>query len=233
MRRLPERPRKGGYNPNKAREGVALVLALAVVLVGGVIVGLTFDFVYGFSWISNEQRGGYVDHTTALSVIQAKIAQIVEANNTAGKTMHVPALGYDNGVVLSKDNSLTLSDLRFGSPWSDSVEMSSGSGPQRVVTDVFDMHFMPQWVNYDAFSGNPADMKDFPPVFNMEGKVGSGGYNPDGDHTGPGAGSGGVGDADDLDPDSYGAYLIRVRLFDHQGKLLRTAEEVFVQILDR
>jgi hypothetical protein len=196
---------------------VALALALAVVLVGGVIVGLTFDFVYGFSWISTEQRGGYVDHTTALSVIQAKIAQIVEANKTAGKTMHVPTLHdyYDSGTNPPKE-SLTLSMLRFGSPWSDSVEMNSGSGPQRVVTDVFDMHFMPQWVNYDAFESNPAEMKDFPPVFNMEGEVGSGGYNPDGDHTGPGAGSGGVGDAAELDPDSYGAYLIRVRLFDHQ-----------------
>jgi hypothetical protein len=146
--------------------------------------------------------------------------------------MHVPALGYDSGVVPA-EGSLVASDLRFGSPWSESAGMRSGMGPQRVVTEVFDMHFMAEWVKYDAFHGNPEEMKDFPSVFNMAGKVKSGGYSSVGDHKGPGVGSGNVYGADELDPDSYGAYLIRVRLYDHQDKLLRTAEEAFVQILPK
>jgi hypothetical protein len=211
----------------KARKGVALVLALAVVVVGGVIIGLTFDFVYGFSWISTEQRGSYVDHTTVLSAIQAKIAQIIDDNKTAGKTMHVPALGYDSGTTPA-NGSLVLAQLRFGEPWSEEI-----SGTQRVVTEVFDMHFMPEWVNYDILRSNPDEMKDFPPVFHMAGVAGSGGLKNVGDHTGPGAGTGVSSGGEELDPDSYGAYLIRVRLYDHQGKLLRTAEEAFVQILSR
>jgi hypothetical protein len=207
-----------------------LVLALVVVLVGGTIVGLTFEFVYSFFWISTEQREIYVDHTTVLSVVQSKIAQIIASNKAAGKTMHVPALGYDSG-ALPTDNSLVLSDLRFGSPWSETTEMSSGAGPQRVETEVFDMHFMADWVDYDVLRDNPDEMKAFPSVFNMVGDVGSGGYGEVGDHTAPGASSGSVGDPDALDPDSYGAYLIRVRLYDYQGKLIRTAEEAFVQIL--
>jgi hypothetical protein len=215
---------------DKARKGVALVLALVVVLVGGLIISATFDFVYRFSWISTEQRGGYVDHTTGLSLIQAKKAQIVESNRVAGKTMHVPALLYDSGATPA-NGSLVLSDLRFGSPWSESANMSSGTGPQKAETEVFDMHFMPEWVDYSSFGSDPAAMKDFPPVFNVAGEVGSGGLGSVGDHKGPGAGSTDPNAGDELDPDRYGAYLIRVRLYDQQGKLLRTAEEAFVQIL--
>jgi hypothetical protein len=208
---------------------MGLVLALIVVLVGGLVVGATFDFIAQFSWLSVGQRGIYVDHMTALSVIQAKIAQIIDSNQSAGKTMHVSALGYDSGTVPA-DGSLVLSDLRFGSPWSESVEMSSGTGRQRVDTEVFDMHFMPEWVDYSSFSGHPDEMRDFPPVFNMAGESGEG-TSALGDHSSAGAGTTVSSGADDLNPDSYGAYMIRVRLYDHQGKLLRTAEEVFVQVL--
>jgi hypothetical protein len=220
-------------DPNQAHKGVALVLALVVVLVGGSIIALTFEFVHRFSWTSTGQRGIYVDHTTALSFIQAKIAEIVQANITAGKTMHVPALGYDDDDddddATPADGSLKLDQLRFGRPWSESTEMRSGTGLQRVETEVFDMHFMPEWVDYDHSSSD--DIKAFPSVFNMAGEVVSGGYGSVGDHKGPGYAGSGSGDADELDADSYGAYLIRVRLYDHQGKLLRTAEEAFVQIL--
>jgi hypothetical protein len=213
---------------------VTLVLALAVLLVGGMIVALTLDFVYRFFWISTGQRGVYVDHTTVLSAVQAKMAWIIEENRNADRIMHVPALGYDSGVVpWTKENGgqLTLKDLRFDEPWSESMDVQGGTGRQRANIEVFDMHFKAEWVNYNAFEDDPNDMKDFPPVFNMTGDVGSGGYDSLGDHKGPGAGSGVSSGADELDPEKYGAYLIRVRLYDHQGKLLRTAEEAFVQIL--
>jgi hypothetical protein len=226
--------RRARFGPYKARKGAGLVLALMVVLVGGLFVVVTFDFVAQFSGLSVEQRGIYVDHTTALSVIQAKIAQIIESNRSAGRTQHVSALGYDGGGVPGNGSLdlLDLDDLRFGAPWSESVQMSNGTGLQRVDTEVFDMHFMPEWVDYDSFSGNPDQMRDFPPVFNMAGEVGGGGTSALGDHSAPGAGTSvSGGGTDELNPDSYGAYLIRVRLYDLQGKLLRTAEEVFVQIL--
>jgi hypothetical protein len=216
----------GGVNPKKTRKGVALVLALVVMVIGGAIIGLTFEFVYRFFWISTEQREIYVDHTTVLSAIQSKIAQIIEHNKGEGKTMHVSALGYDSG-ALPANGSLSLNDLRFGDPWSKIVE----TGHHWVETEVFDMHFMADWVDYNVLKNNPAEMKDFPSVFNMAGEVGSGGYSEVGDHTAPGASNRSSGDADELDPDSYGAYLIRVRLYDRQGKLIRTAEEAFVQIL--
>jgi hypothetical protein len=231
---------------NKARQGVALALALMVVLIGGIITALTFDFVYRFAWISTEQRGIYVDHTTVLTVIQTKIAQIIEDNKAAGKTLHVPSLLKlydlrDRNIDVQDEDKLTLRDLSFDRPgddpddfpWSESVQLSSemGNGNQRAVVDVFDMHFNPEWVNYDVFKSDPAAMKDFPPIFNMKGTVGAGGYNPVGDHKGPGASTGVSSGADELPPNRYGAYLIRVRLYDHQDKLLRTAEEAFVQIL--
>jgi hypothetical protein len=214
---------------NKARRGVALVLALAVVLVGGVIIALTFDFIFRFSWTSTEQRGIYVDHTTALSVIQAKIAQIVEFNISQDKTMHVLALGYDSGVT-PEAGSLKLADLRFDE-WSESEEMPSGTGVQLVVTEVYDMHFMPDWVDYDHSS--PDEMRDFPSVFNLAGDVALGGDSPYGDHKSKESGASISEDIGELDPDRYGASLIRVRLYDHRGKLIRTAEEAFVQILPK
>ncbi|MDR2179577.1 MAG: hypothetical protein LBP21_04670 [Synergistaceae bacterium] len=225
---------KGGGS-NKARKGVALVLALMVVLIGGVIIGLTFDFVFGFSWISTEQRRTYVDHTTALSFIQAKIGQIIEHNISKGETMHVKALsnavdGERAQTSISKD--LTLEKLSFGKPWSEDIrdkEMLSGTGLGRVVTDVFDMHFKPEWVDYESFK-SPDVVKHFPSVFNMGGDA-AGGMGKDGEGK-SGSASSGVSDGDEgLNPDTYGAYLIRVRLYDHRGKLLRTAEEVFVQTL--
>ncbi|MDR1376304.1 MAG: hypothetical protein LBJ22_02240 [Synergistaceae bacterium] len=204
--------------PNKARKGVALALALLVVLVGGTVIALTFDFVYRFFWTSTQQRGIYVDHTTVLSAVQAKIAQIIQHNISEGKTMHVPALGYDSDGEPPAEDSLRLRDLLFGEPWRETIELKSeGSGPQRVETEVFDMHFKPEWVDYDAFRKYPDEMRDFPPVFNMVRDR----LEPNDPPQPP----------LELPPDQYGAYLIRVRLYDHQNKLIRTAEEAFVQIL--
>jgi hypothetical protein len=219
-------------NPNKARKGVALVLALMVMAIGGAIIGLTFEFVYRFFWTSTELRGTYVDHTTVLSVIQSKIAQIIASNKADGKTMHVPDLLYDSDEKneVPPNGSLVLSQLRFGSPWSETTKMNSGAGLQDVVTEVFDMHFKAEWVNYDAFEGNLAEMKDFPPVFNMEDDV-AGGLDSVGDEISVGFDKNKVGGGGGLESSKYGAYLIRVRLYDHQNNLIRTAEEAFVQIL--
>jgi hypothetical protein len=211
----------------KPRKGVALVLALVVVLVGGGVIALTFDIVSRYGCFSVSQRRIYVDHTTVLDLIQATKGWILANNVDNGKTMHAPGFNYAAAAAAPIKGSIThLNDLRFtDAVLSRDVTLSSGVGRQRAVVQVYDMLFNPEDVN-EIVLEDPVQMQDFPPVYKL--KVRDDIVEAEGEHRAPGTGTRDAGI--DLDPDRYGAYLIRVRLYDNAGKLLRTVEEAFVQV---
>ena len=99
---------------NKSRKGDALIIALVVVLVGGIIIALSFDIVFRYAWFSLTERAGYVDHTTMLDVVQTAKANICQSNLDDGKAVHAAALKYDQGYDYGDsrlNDSLNLSDL--------------------------------------------------------------------------------------------------------------------------
>jgi len=217
---------------NKSRKGVALIMALTVVLIGGAIIAITFNIVFSQAWISGEQKGGYVDHTTLRSAVESMKGRVISENITAGRTQHVHA-----ALVRSADIT-SAEDLRFDN-WLLDVNVSSGVGPQRVVVEVYDTYFdLSQVLDRNVLLANA---EFFPPSFKMEGTqsttitndptlgrrgrvLGRATHSSVNPFISAPTGGG-------LNLDHYGAYLLRARLFDRNNKLLRTAEELFVQIL--
>lgn len=226
---------------NKSRKGVALVMALIVVVVGGAIIAATFNFVFRYAWFSQEEKVGYVDHTMIVDTIQSAKAYIVKTNSDDAKMMHAVKLephqnnwNGPNPTPLFNLNDLRIDYKNNGTISFDKAVSESGVGGvgrSRITMAVYDMFFKPEWIDEDVLKNNPEQMKDFPPVFNMVGEVTGDSMTSEGEHKAPGSGSNdGFSSGDDLSPDTYGAYLIRVRLYDSRNELIRTAEEAFVQI---
>jgi len=195
--------------------------------------------VFRYTWFSQEDKTGFVDHTMVIDAIQAAKAYIVKTNNDNAKMMHAAKLEphqKDWTPPLEKFvlNDLRIDDANISFDRAVSEGGTGGVGRSRLTMAVYDMFFNPdEWIDKDALRNYPDQMKDFPPVFNMLGTpTSSGGMTPEGTHTAPGSGggddylSGGGG----LNPDTYGAYLIRVKLYDKRNRPIRTAEEAFVQI---
>jgi hypothetical protein len=114
------------------------------------------------------------------------------------------------------------------------------AGGGSVKVEVYDMLFAPNQVDEGTLTSDWAHMMALPPVYRMESDIatGEGEFLDDpGRETTPGSGSsdrrppGGV-DPRDVNPLKYGAYLVRAKLYDHNGKLVRTAEEAFVQVFN-
>jgi hypothetical protein len=148
--------------------------------------------------------------------------------------MHVPA-------VLSKDEVtvMNLSDLRFGDgTLSYDRDVSAGVGHQRLEMSVYDMCCEVGQLQ-DSLKNDPAQMKELPPSIRLP-KVSCvmGEIAADGDKNvqDQGTNEDAAGGGGNFPIRKYGAYLVRARLFDVDGsgarKLVRVAEEAFVQVLD-
>ena len=239
----------------KARKGMALIMALIVVLVGGAIIAFTFQFTENYSRLAQVDMAGQMDHTTLASYIQAVKARIVAQNEAAGRTLHVAALEDSDGITTPAAAPLTLAHLMFtaadfpapniGHPI-DGLQLSHPNNPvlhvipnsqstaNRVQVEVFDLFFRFEWLNENEIA-NPENF--FPPVFILAGAGGGGGPDgwEDGNFTQGGRGTPPPPADVGLDMDGYGAYLIRGRLYHQrpgeEPRLLRTIEQAFVQIL--
>ncbi|MDR1875446.1 MAG: hypothetical protein LBQ90_10610 [Synergistaceae bacterium] len=219
--------------------GTALILALIVVLVGSVLTALIFDMTFSFSWTAGVQQKSYVNHTTMVDAIQTVKGLILQTNlsGDAGGSvaMHVP-------VVLNSEDITNLSDLRFGGGnLSYDVAVGNGVGRQRLEMSVYDMCYEPNRLR-PPLRSDPMQMKELPPPIKPSklSSAGGGGMSTDGDQNVSDKGtnengSGGSGSGN-FPVKKYGAYLVRARLFDIDArgarKLVRTAEEAFIQVLD-
>ena len=221
---------------SNSHRGVALIMALVVVLVGGALIAVTFSLVFNYVSFSVEQRGTYVDHTTVLHLIQSTKAYIVSSNDVRSfdlGVMHAPGFTY------ADESSFVdhIDKLRFPAAFDPNLDMdisiNSGSGRQRATVQVYDMFYEVGRVQEPLLS-NRDQMKELPSVYKLKG-VGSNSFeNENGENHGDAnSGSNDNYGESELDPMRYGAYLIRVRLYDNKNKLLRTAEEAFVQILPK
>ena len=232
---------------NKSRRGMALIMAMVVVLVGGAIIAITFDIVFRHAWLAQEEKVGFVDHTTMIDAVQSEKARIVQANIIQRSTpdpgdpdKYLPMLHAEGLEELQErwprfppapPPLTSLEDFRLYEV--EPIILGGGiggAGRQRVTVDIYDMFFDPAWVDYDALS--PDELRELPSVFHVEGDSWAGEMAGEGGHTAPGTGTR---DEDvgggHMDPDYYGAYLVRARLYDNRGHLIRTAEEAFVHII--
>ena len=218
----------------RRRRGAALIMALIAVLVGGVLVSFLFDMTFKFSWTSNLQQEGYVNHTTMVDAIQTVNGIILQTNLSGDPSgsfaIHVPA-------VLSVDEIANLSALRFDGVLSYDQAVNAGVGHQRLEVSVYDMCYDVGQLG-DSLRNDPAQMKELPPPIKLPKSFSAaGGISPDGEKNEPGQGTNeGVSGSESFPITKYGAYLVRAKLFNidgrGSGKLVRVAEEAFVQVLN-
>jgi hypothetical protein len=213
-------------------QGIALVMALVIILVGATCASLLFDITFRFFWVSQPQRNTYVNHTTVLDAIQTTKGYILSTNSADGVVMHPPDFNYSKTIK-------SLSDIRFPAlELSKDMRVENGVGAQRLVVQVYDIFYNAN--NLDAsLLSDQNQMRDLPPPISKMGDLSSGGDNirPEGEKTisdtggNDSIGGGGL----MLDPGKYGSYLVRVLLYDvdknDNSKLVRMAEEAFVQVL--
>jgi hypothetical protein len=208
-------------------------LALTVVLVGSVLAAMIYEMTFNYAWFRQPQKEIYMNHTMVLDAIQTVKGYIIQTNLDNGVAMHA-----ESAPILSGDAMITsLNQLLVPEPdpahpvLSADMTVHGGSRAQRMVVNVYDLYYFPYQLQPELL-GDPAQIKDLPPPFNLlpdpsgmtyEGEKTIG----DGEHSekqesGEGGGR--------PDPEKYGAYLVRVRLYDG-AKLTRTAEEAFLQVL--
>jgi hypothetical protein len=204
---------------------MGLVLALGVMLVGSLLTALIYEITFHYAWFRQPQKAMYVNHTTVLDAIQAMKGFIIETNSADNRAMHVPNLDFNSTDITN------VSVLRFSNPeLKIDTDVRSGVGAQRLTVDVYDLYYNPANLN-DSVWNDPDQVKELPPPFNLTASFEMEGVGDDG-------GEGHNADVSDLlgsdvvfNPQKYGAYLIRARLFD-SSRLVRAAEEVFIQVLE-
>ncbi|MDR3231691.1 MAG: hypothetical protein LBT65_09625 [Synergistaceae bacterium] len=220
----------------RRRRGVALVLALLVILIGSSVAAMIYDTSFNFSLQGQLQKEIYVDHTTVLDTVQTVKGFIISTNSSDTKAMHTPNYVYsDDASTISSVRALRLGPASIpDSPLSLSCDIvvSNGTGPQHLEVSVYDLCY--KTGDLEASVRNDGDqMMELPPPFMMKGVTGGvGGVVSTGDTLVVGDLAAPLDDpAGELDMEKYGAYLIRVRLRDAGRRQIRMAEEAFVQVL--
>jgi hypothetical protein len=187
---------------------------------------------YSFASNTRQQRNFYGDHIAIADYIEEVKGYITSTNRSANHTMH-PA-GFDLDSEIHSLGDITFTDSRLSL---DQAVPSQGLGRQEVHVNVFDLYYYKGQLQPSLLS-DPAQMSLLPPPINTSGHttVGSGSnMDAEGDSVVNDRASGTGGRGASFYPwERYGAYLIRVQLFDVEGAyktLRRTAEEAFFQFL--
>jgi len=217
---------------NKSRQGSALVMALVVVLVGSGLTAIIFNIAFRYAWVGTAERAGFIDHTTVLDCVQKEIAKILQTNMDAPNNIVVRSEAVWQNRQAAADGQalpnspLSVNDLIISR---EQFDVSDGVGRRNVRVTVLDMTFNPAWLDWGAMTA--ADLQMLPPAFRLLGGS-TGGWGEDGNMEAPWSDHN-PNDPPDapLNPGIFGAYLVRVELFNTAGGIVRMAEEAFVQTM--
>ncbi|MDR1048303.1 MAG: hypothetical protein LBL51_00990 [Synergistaceae bacterium] len=221
---------------------MALINAVCIVLIGSLLAGILFSIGAEFSANTTRQREFYANHLTVTDHIQRIKGWILKTNITNEKAMHAGSYGGDTTATVASLNDLmfTRDELSYD------VTLAGGRyGRQRLTANVYDVYYYPSQLG-TALTSDPAAMRELPapingtrrsayfpgqtaakPVSDMEREgestTADKGKNDDDTTTGH------------LLPSTFGAYVIRVKLFDidRDGSehFVRSAEEAFFQVI--
>ena len=230
---------------NKSRKGGALVMALVVILVGSSMIGIIFNVVFRQAWFAPHERAGFIDHTTVFDALQTARNSILETNLANEETTAAPitTANWNNPPAANAPNIVPgalIANQQCLVIFREEFAVADGSGRGLVRVTVFDMFYDPAWLNWND---PDFDINELPPSILVMAEPG-GGWGPFDDDGGGGGGGGGgsitpgtpqnPGAPPDniIDPELFGAYLVRVELFDQQNRIVRVAEEAFFQLLE-
>ena len=223
------------------RDGFALPMALIIIIIGLVLSGLIFDIGHSFFSTVLNQESLYADHVAVSDYTEAAKGWLVKYNMDTGQVKHAllrPSpdmpVGSLNDLMLD-DPAGTPSDQRHLS-FDREVPHRRGSS-KRVTVNVFDVHYFKENLTQGLLE-DTAQMRVLPPPINTVASP-----------TSSGSGLVAIGDsvdstkkhADDAGGgpypwDKYGAYVVRVQLYDVDKNgnraLKRVVDEAFYQVLN-
>lgn len=235
------RIRKGAFL--KKRRGSALLLALGIIVIGSALVAAMFELSTAFSRTAGVQHQGYFDHITVADHVERAKGFLVMINNQREladrPVLHGPGnTSFSADITALAALQLTQNDDGIAGALSvDTGVMRTKNGSQRLIMQVYDANYNPESVtitNLDELSQLPSSLMLGLSRTEESGTVKTGTFISAGSR----------------DPEiqnrlsgvayeDYGAYLIRVRLFNidtnglEQGTPVYELEEAFFQTVRR
>jgi hypothetical protein len=214
-----------------------LILALVVVLVGSVMSGVLIHMGYSFLTSTRQQRDFYGDHVSVTDYVQAVKGQLIQANIERGSILHGQGLDDELESEIDSIDDLLLEDLGDVKFSFEENVTSMGKVRQRVHVNVYDVHYNERQLQASLRSDD-VQMKLLPAPINATGsRAASSVIGSEGGGKSPGRGTFEEGAGSSYPWDRFGAYVVRVQLFnvDALGRTtpVRTAEEAFYQVLSR
>ncbi len=224
------------------RRGMALPMALLIVIIGSALIAAMFELSSVFSRTAVIQRESYVDHITITDYLERAKGFLVNLNYqrhlTGQSVMHGPG----NAALSADLHSLADLQLTQDEVWEvlsvDHVVVTK-NGRQRVVMQVFDVNYDPERIRMPLIA-DLDQLERLPPSLMLViaedtglGIWGTGGFSSGRSAPPP------VNLNDVLSEsfERYGAYFIRVQLFDASRNGRETpsheVEETFFQTIPK
>jgi hypothetical protein len=220
-----------GFFPR--RRGMALPMALIVVLFGSILIVGSFGFAVSFKKLATERSVHYSEQVLASDYIEKTKGVILYKMQSDNKAPH-PSLEVDWG---DRPPLKTVGDLLIKKP-GFYAEVTEGN--RRVLVEVFDLTYEADQLE-DTILNNPSELRRLPPMLKLtSSQLGVGNSMKNASKT-PGVPNEDNPAKDEtpksrVDLDYFGAYLIRVQLFrlpySAGDKPVRVTEEAFFQVLD-
>ncbi|NLL36008.1 MAG: hypothetical protein GX256_00630 [Fretibacterium sp.] len=203
--------------PTARREGIVLISALVIMLVSGLLVLAIFVLTTAFNRTTLVQRGSYRDSIEMTSLVEEAKGLILALNKERGSSGQLLLRG-DGGSLVSNDfyDVRSLEDLQITtvSELSRDISLSPGRNgrPRRLTLKVYDANYPVKQVKFTPSSDMPPSLYPVLSALPLEGNKwtiaeGSGSYTEN-----------------DVIPQShrnFGAYLIRVELYQGDARLRR------------
>jgi len=215
-------------------------MALVVIIIGLVLSGLIFDIGHSFFSTALKQESLYMDHVAVRDYIEAAKGWLVKYNIDNGRVEHALLRPRPDMPIGS------LNDLMVDDPFGTLLEKRHLSfdrealyhrgGAKRVTVNVFDVHYFKENLT-PGLLNDTAQMRMLPPPINtVASPSGSGSGLVDiGDATDSTRGRADEKESGSYPWDKYGAYVVRVQLYDVDKNgnrvLKRVVDEAFYQVL--
>ena len=223
------------------RRGFALPMALVIVIVGTVLSALILDMGYSFLFSMQDQESVYMDHIIVSDYVEAAKGWLAQHNVENGFVQH--ALRRPNPDIPVQSIFDLLLDDPPDTPLTDRLLSfdrealyRKGNVERRVTVNVFDAHYYKEDLN-PALLNDAEQMRLMPPPINVVASPTNtaGSFKDIGDGADATKGFSYDKENSRYSWSKYGAYVIRVQLYDvdKSGKrvLKRFVDEGFYQVL--